>query len=572
MPHASPRRLPLILCTLALAAAMSLLAWPAQSALASHTQISIMQDDPGLINSPDLYLTHMRALGVEQIRFPARWVSIAPSPNSYRMPKGFNQASPSAKGYNFTQLDMVVRDAANYGITVDLDVVGGAPNWALGPGAKAVPQTSQGHNVWEPNANDLGQFVKALGLRYSGTYDPELERSVPGDPNALPRVSFWSVWNEPDYGPSLAPQGRPGHLTVEYSPNMYRSLVAQAWNALQHTGHGKDTFLFGELAPRGRPSWGVFSGMKPLIFLRALYCVDSRYRPLRGSAASLRGCPTTSASSRRFRASNPALFKATAIADHPYMRWYTPNREWSPDPYYHTSTADYSSLGDVGQLERAADRLQRAYGSNRRLPIYDTEFGYITDPPHRHTDYPWVSPTTAAYYLNWAEYIHWNDPRMLSYDQFLLRDPLPALKSNDYGGFASGLITYAGKMKPTYAAYRLPLYMPTTSAKGGSNLEVWGCLRPARAAILEGLGPQTVNIQVGSGSNPSNAAFTTVGTATVSSPSNCYFDTHVKFSGSGTQTVRLTWSYPPADPFAYFNPLAAPGAPIYSRHVQITLH
>ncbi|MEA2144987.1 MAG: hypothetical protein QOG59_574, partial [Solirubrobacteraceae bacterium] len=311
------RRLAVILLTLA-----GTIALPPAGALASHSQVSIMQDDLGLGGpNPDAVLAKMRALGVQQVRFPARWVYIAPNPNSYKVPKGFSPSNPSAKYYNWGQLDMVVREAAKFGISVDLDVVGGAPNWALGPGAKSVPATSQGHNVWEPNAAMLGQFVKALGTRYSGSYNPVTNRTVKNNPDDLPRVSFWSVWNEPDYGPSLAPQGRPGHLTVEYSPYLYRNLVDQAWNALQHTGHAKDTFLFGELAPRGRPSWGVFSGMKPLIFMRALYCVDSRYRPLRGTAAALRGCPTTTSGSRRFRSQHPGLFNATGLADHPYMRW-----------------------------------------------------------------------------------------------------------------------------------------------------------------------------------------------------------------------------------------------------------
>ena len=128
-----------------------------------------MQDDLGLGGPhPDAVLARMRALGVQQVRFPARWVYIAPSPNSYKVPKGFSPSNPSAKYYNWAQVDTVVREAAKYGISVDLDVVGGAPNWALGPGAKSVPATSQGHNVWEPNAAMLGQFVKALATRYSG--------------------------------------------------------------------------------------------------------------------------------------------------------------------------------------------------------------------------------------------------------------------------------------------------------------------------------------------------------------------------------------------------------------------
>ena len=566
MPLWFTRRIAALLLVLA-----GVIALPA-TASADHSQVSIMQDDAGIggANSQAV-LAKMRALGVEQVRFFVHWVNVAPYPNSYKMPKGFTQSSPSAKFYNFGQLDAIVRRAATYGLTVNLDLAGGAPNWALGPGAKAVPQTSQGHNVWEPSAKDFGQFVKAVATRYSGNYDPVINKTVPHDPNDLPRVSSWSIWNEPDYGPSLAPQGLPGHLNVEYSPSLYRGLVNQAWNAMQHTGHSKDTFLFGELAPRGRPTWGVFSGMKPLIFMRALYCVDSRYQPLRGSAASLRGCPSTVSSSRRFRANNPALFQASGLTDHPYMRWYTPNKEWSPDPYYQTSTADYSSLGDIGQLERSVDKLQRVYGSSRQLPIWDTEFGYITDPPHKHNDYPWVSPTTAAYYINWAEYLSWRDPRIVSYDQYLLQDFEPATKANDYGGFASGLIAYHGSPKADYYSYRLPLFLPTTTTTHGRSLEVWGCIRPARAALLEGLGPQTADIQIAPGSNPANAAFKTVATATIRTASNCYFDTHVAFGGTGVKTVRLLWHFPMTDPFGYLDPLGSSGAPIYSRHVEIKL-
>ena len=64
--------------------------------------------------------------------------------------------------------------------------------------------------------------------------------------------------------------------------------------------------------------------MKPLVFMRALYCVDSRYRQLRGYAAAVRGCPTTAAGSRRFRAQNPGLFSQSGIALHFWSRWYAP--------------------------------------------------------------------------------------------------------------------------------------------------------------------------------------------------------------------------------------------------------
>jgi len=160
----------------------------------------------------------------------------------------------------------------------------------------------------------------------------------------------------------------------ENSPRMYRNLVDATYTALKRTGHAHDRLMFGELAPRGAENWGVFSGMKPLIFLRAMYCVDSQYRPLRGAAAAIRGCPTNAAGSRQFRAKNPALFTAAGVADHPYMRWYPPNREKFPDP-------NNTSLGQIGNLTRSLDRLNRMYGSHKRFPIYNTEFGYITTPP-----------------------------------------------------------------------------------------------------------------------------------------------------------------------------------------------
>jgi hypothetical protein len=380
-------------------------------------------------------------------------------------------------------------------------------------------------------------------------------------------VDFWTIWNEPDYGPSLAPQGVPGHLKIENSPRMYRNLLGAAWRSLQATGHrtSTDTIAFGELAPRGESFWGVFSGMKPLTFLRALYCVDSHYRPLRGSAARIRGCPATAGASRRFRTQNPALFQASGVSDHPYMRWYKPNHEQNPDPTNHSPTADYTSLGVIGNLTRALDRLQRVYGSRTRFPIYDTEFGYITSPP-KHSPDPmasvrvlYLSPATAAGYMNWAEYISWRNPRIRSFEQYLLYDPLRPVRANDWGGFASGLLTWTGVQKATYYAWRLPLYLPVTTTRRGRSLEVWGCIRPAQFGLSDTGSPQTALIQFaprGSGS------YSTLETITVS-PGSCYFDLRMRFPSSGK--LRLAYTYPPGDR------LLGNGASVVSRTVSVTI-
>lgn len=558
------RRTPALLLRAGVLAALLLVAAPATRALATRNQISIVQDDPRLYADPAGTLARWRLLGARTVRVSVPWAYIAPSPNSRRAPRGFRATDPAAYPAAKWQLwDAIVRDAHRDGITVDFDLMGGAPDWAQGRGK---PKGATNWN-WEPNAAAYGAFVRAVGTRYSGSYNPALKRQAPGDPGDLPRVSTWSIWNEPDYGPSLAPQGVPGNLRVENSPRMYRNLVNAAWSGFRATGHrtSTDTIMWGELAPRGQTNWGVFSGMTPLAFLRAMYCVDSHYRQLRGTAARIRGCPTTAAASRRFRAQNPALFQASGIADHPYMRWYAPNHELNPDPTNHLSTRDYSSLGVIGNLTRALDRLVRVYGSRTRFPVFDTEFGYITSPP-KHSPDPtsrvrviYLSPDKAAGYMNWAEYLSWRNPRLRSFDQYLLYDIERPTRANNWGGFASGLLTWTGGQKATYDAWRLPLYLPVTTTRRGHSLEVWGCVRPSFFGVMETGQPRTAQIQFAAGSS---GQYTPLATVTIGKGASCYFDQRLTFPSSGT--VRLVYTYPSAEP-------SSGGALVHSRVVRVTV-
>jgi hypothetical protein len=391
-----------------------------------------------------------------------------------------------------------------------------------------------------------------VGQRYSGSYVP------PGQTAPLPRVSFWAVWNEPNFGEDLGPQAVKGS-TVSVAPGMYRSLVGQAWNALQATGHGGDTIVIGEFAPRGmsaratrkRPQGlpGQFAQTKPLQFLRTLYCVDSAYRELRGAAARAVGCPATAAGSRAFRRTNPGLFNATGLADHPYPDNQPPTTATARDP-------DIAPFPRLPNLARAIDRVQRVYGSRRRLPIYSTEYGYITHPPNRGR---FVSPATAAYYLNWAEYLSWKQPRIASTMQYLLVDPSIGPVAQGDGGFATGLEFSDGRDKPSYAAYRLPLFLPATRVRPGRTLEVWGCVRPALYGILDTGSPQSGQIQF---SPRAGGTFRTVRTVLVGEPDDCYFDIRIRFPASGT--VRLAYTYPDGTP-------GLAGTTVYSRTVAVTV-
>src|SRR5947209_1711293 len=487
--------------------------------------ITIFGDPARLAGNPGPTLDTYRALGVDYVRVTVPFAGLVADPTATTPPAGFDPSSPASyPAGKWATYDNIVLDAQARGIGVILDPGSPVPAWATGSGEPAGGLPF----VWKPNATDFGAFVHALGVRYSGHYTP------PGASAPLPRVSFWSVWNEPNYGPELAPQAV-DHSTIEVSPAMYRGLVDAAWTSLEQTGHGHDRILFGEFAPRGRTTGdnpGNFSGMVPLRFVRALYCVDSSLHPLQGSAATARGCPATASASKQFPSQNPALFRATGMAIHPY-----PQGALAPDAVI-PDEPDYADLANLPKLERQLDSIQQAYGLSKRFDLYSTEFGYKTNPPT-----PLGPPLQqAAAYLNWSEFISWSDPRIRSYNQYLLSDPPPASSH-----FDTGLEFLDGTLKPSYAAFRLPIYLPVTRGAAGAALTVWGCVRPAHFAA----GSQRARVEFDSGKG-----FKSLETVPILNR-NGYVDATVRFPSSGS--VRLAWSYPHGGP------------EIHSREVKVTI-
>jgi len=470
-------------------------------------------------------LSAARALGVSIVKVTVHWNQVAPNPRSFRAPRHFNAAGPGAyPASSWRFLDSVVEQAHADGLHVGFMLTSPAPLWATGGG---MPHTSNCPcGQWKPSPRAFNAFATAVGRRYSGSYTPA------GAASPLPRVSWWSIWNEPNYGPDLAPQAT-DHDRLELSPGTYRALLGAGWRGLGSSGHTihRDTILFGETAPRGLDHpIGNFSGIKPLRFLRVLYCVDGRYRPLRGRSASLRGCPSTSTGSRSFRAHNPALFDASGFADHPYAQGTPPNlptygcgKTFCVNRRTRRSDPAYADFAVIPRLQRTLDRLVSIYGSHRRFPIWNTEFGYWTKPPNRARGA--ISPTTAAYYMNWAEYLSYRNPRIASYAQYMLVDPQD-------GKFAQGLEFSNGRRLATFAAFQLPLYLPATSTRAGSPLTVWGAVRPAPYQLT----PAVAQIQFRPRTRPTWA---TVDAVPVTNPRG-YFDTRVAFPSSGS--VRIAWT------------------------------
>jgi hypothetical protein len=525
----------------------------ASPASASTRQLSILQDT-SFLASPGTALPLARALGARTVRVTISWYSMSPNSASTHAPR-FSASNPNAYPTSkWAPYDALVQAARQQGLTVALQITGGAPRWAEGKDAPPIYRHHPDYG-WRPNAAMYGQFVHAVAERYDGHFRPT------GASSALPAVRFWSFWNEPNFGTDLGPQTTNGS-TVPVAPTLYRSLLNSAWKAMRATGHGHDTLLIGELDPLGNalrpvghpgPLPGTTRVTAPLSFVRALYCVGSDHRPLTGSTAGLYSCPTTAAASRRFRAQNPALFNATGFADHPYSFMQPPNANPA------SVNGNYATFPVLSRLTAGLDAATKAYRSGKRFQIYNDEFGYITRPP-AGGGYP--SQATAASQLNETEYLSYKNARVASYDQYLITDPTPT-KSNPTPGFLTGLYTASGQPKATLAAYRLPVWLPETTVKAGSRTEIWGGARPATfsQSATTKTAP-TVEIQM---QKNGRGSWTTIQTVRVSTTTG-YFDIHPRLPYRGN--LRLAYTYPQTEPFL---PTSVAGSTIDSRTVKVTV-
>jgi hypothetical protein len=495
---------------------------------------TIYTPDNDIFTDPTGEIQEAHALGFDRVKVNLAWNSVAPDPYSARKPH-FAASDPGAyPAAGWTIYDEIIRLCKQYHLGVDLTLAPYVPRWAEGPGE---PKPATSPATWNPSPAMFEQFVQAVGTRYSGRYTPR------GQKSPLPRVSFWSIWNEPNQGSlGISPQAI-DHNAVESSPYHYRLLADAAWTALHRTGHGGDTTLIGEIAPIGNVGAiypGQFANMMPLRFVRALYCVGTNLQPLRGHAATVRHCPATAAESKRFVAQNPVLFRASAFSAHPYPQALAPDESIPGGP-------DDAVLAQLPKLFTTLDRAQQAYGSHKRFDVYDTEYGYQTSPPDTQTGY--VTPKKAAAWLNWSQYISWRLPRLLSYDQYLFKDP-PPVPHKAYTRFASGIVTYKGARKPGWYALRMPIWVPVTRQTKGRTLEVWGQVGPAKNYSMSKRAPAEIQFKPSSG-----GAWKTLKSASTKTTEG-YFDTPVAFPGSGS--VRIRWT-PPS------------GAALVSRTIAVTV-
>jgi hypothetical protein len=436
-----------------LAALLWLLAHVA-TASAGAEQESIFMDDDRLIHSTphsiDRTMALLADMGVDRVRLSVIWANIAPEEEAPDDPTDPAEYDPG----RLDPLDVAVTTARRHGIEVLLNVRGGAPEWGR---PREPPARWAAKDGYRPYARGFGRFVEMIGRRYDGLYRDENHGGA-----LLPRVDTWSIWNEPNWQTYLQPQSVPtadGGLRPA-APSAYRRIFRAAWKGLRDSGHSADTILLGETAPRGTSTpRGPGESLTPGVFLRHLFCLDRRLRPLRGAAARTEGCD--------FDDEGP-LF-ATGYAHHPYPVKLAPDAR---DP-----ARDNIRLGDSRRLERILNAAWRHGRLPGRLPLWWTEFGYQTRPdPYRG-----IPLERQAAWLTRAEWLTWRDERVAGLTQFLLDDSGPSATSDPgdphrWSTFQTGLRFRDGEPKPAFHNYRLPL-LALDPVVPGEPVDFWGLVR-----------------------------------------------------------------------------------------------
>jgi hypothetical protein len=320
--------------------------------------------------------------------------------------------NPDDPAYNWAPYDNEVREAAKNNIKV-LFSIWGTPSWA---------NKGKGMNRAPTLARDLRNFAYAAAKRYSGTFVPiapaaaGTTTTTTGASNtALPPVRYWLAWNEPNNPLFLNPQykrigtGKKAHWVAQSTID-YARICNAIYSGVHATLIRAEKVACGGTGPRGNNNpKSKRASIGPIPFLKGV--------------------------------KKAHLAKFDAWAHHPY--YGAPSEKPSSIPTSNRGKrgliAPPVELGNINDLIKVVNQL---YGKKR---IWITEYGYQTNPPDRSFG---VSYAKQALYLKQAYAIARKNPRIDMMMWFLLRD------QKQLGGWQSGLMTFAGKKKPAFNAFR----------------------------------------------------------------------------------------------------------------------
>jgi hypothetical protein len=410
-----PRIRTLVLALLATMLSVGAGALNAGSALASHGQ-SLWFEAPAELLSPATRaetIAQMQHLGVKGVRIELSWNAVSPGSESAQRPN-FNASDPSA--YNWGAYSSLIEEIHALHWQILLTISPPAPRWATSNGTAPY--------VTRPDNQDFREFMTAVGRRYGAD------------------VTHYGIWNEPNEYNSLRPQFSAGGAPV--AGTIYRGLFQAGYAGLRAAGIRSPRVLLGETAPGGfakQPKAVLGAGVTPLAFLRGALCLNAAYRK----------APTCS------------KLPAYGWAQHPYA----PNVK---GPFDVPANPEWVVIGTLRRLVTALNRAGKAGAINRGLPIFITEFGVMSKPNH----YFGIPVAQQAEYDAISERIAWENPRVASFSQYLLRDDALSPEPNVVT-FQTGLESAGGTKKPLY--YGFPIPLTVTNARHGYDL--WGYVRPS---------------------------------------------------------------------------------------------
>ena len=362
-----------------------------------------------------LWLGRARHENAGIIRTGVSWAAIAPS-------RPADPRDPADPAYDFSALDSAVTDADRRGFSVML-TVNAAPKWAEGPGRPDWPEPG----VWRPNAAAFGDFAYALATRYSGHF-------VNATGATLPRVSTFEAWNEPNIFSFLEPQW---NGTKAVAPKIYRGLLNAFYKGVKQVQHGA-TIVGGATAPVGSDP-GNNSGMRPVTFLRGLFCFHQKH------------------------CNKPKL---DVLSVHPIT---SPALGVHGGPRVHAAVPGDLFLADFHKAGQILHKAERAHhvGGPKHHSLWATEFWWITRSGNPAYEIP---PKLQAKWIELGLYLLWKQNAKVAIN-FLIKD---------HPDFGSGVYTSSGKPKPAARTFRFPF---VAAGKSKHSTGIW--TRPPSSGTLE---------------------------------------------------------------------------------------
>lgn len=384
-------------------------------ALASQRQVTYFEAPELLLNPATRpgTIKQLQWLGVTAIRLELAWGYIAPGGTSATKPN-FEATNPGS--YDWSDYDEVVAEAKRLKWQVLLTVSSPVPRWAT--------SNKQAPYVTRPDDRDFEEFMTAVGRHFGS------------------EVSTYAIWNEPN---------QPAFLRPQYSPSgkpeagwIYRGLFQAGYKGLQAAGLSKPKVLMGEAQPTAKffknyKEGQLYDAVSPVAFMREALCLNANYK---------RKSPTCEP------------LPAYGFSIHPYTI--------ATGPYYAPSNPEDITIGTLGRMVQALNKAAKSGMVKAGLPVYITEFGIRTKPEPEIG----VSLSTQAEWDAISERLSWENPRVVSFCQYLLEDDVL------HRGPQTGLEKLNGEKKPLYYAFPVPLTVTPT----GHGYSLWGFVRPAHKA------------------------------------------------------------------------------------------